>query len=521
MRWRVAVGICVLALGVGGCAPPISVVPPMVTGAPGVGATLTATPGVWILPGTDYNQWQRCRRGGSPCADLTGAASAAYTVVAADAGKRLRVRVTNTNAYGTKAASSAVSALVPGLPATKRISLSSNGTEGDAGSQFTTVSGDGRYVVFTSEATNLVAGDTNGVADVFVHDTLFETTERASLSSGGAQADAISYLPDASSDGRYVEFHTEAANLVAGDTNGVADVFVRDRENGTTQRVAVDSGGAQSDGASRRASLSGDGRYVAFYSEAANLVAGDTNGVADVFVHDRQSGTTQRVSVDSGGAQATGGNSFRPVLSAGGDYVVFTSYATNLVAGDTNATRDEFLRDLQSGTTERVSVGNGGVESNGDSYYAAVSADGRYVSFHSDGSNLVAGDTNGGGDVFVRDRQTGTTERVSVATGGTQGNASSHIGSMSTDGRYVVFFSDATNLVSGDTNGVPDVFVRDRVSATTERVSVATDGTQADSGSYDPWVSADGHYVVFHSPATNLVELDTNAANDVFLHERP
>jgi archaellum component FlaF (FlaF/FlaG flagellin family) len=169
---------------------------------------------------------------------------------------------------------------------------------------------------------------------------------------------------------------------------------------------------------------------------------------------------TQRVSVATGGTQGNG-DSFIPAISADGRYVTFQSIASNLVPGDTNSTFDVFVRDRRSGTTQRVNVATDGTQANGDSFSLAISADGRYVTFQSIASNLVPGDTNDRTDVFVRDLRSGTTQRVSVATGGTQANGDSDIPAISADGRYVAFESGASNLVPGDTNHSEDVFVRD------------------------------------------------------------
>src|SRR5947209_1614213 len=258
----------------------------------------------------------------------------------------------------------------------------------------------------------------------------------------------------------------------------------------TTVRVSVASDGTEGNDVSLGSALSADGRFVAFDSAATDLVAGDTNGVSDVFVHDRQTGTTERVSVASDGAQGNGSSglvtfAFPPALSADGRFVAFVSFATNLVASDTNGATDVFVHDRQTGTTERVSVASDGTEGNAASAGATLSADGRFVAFHSAATNLVAGDTNGTNDVFVHDRQTGTTERVSV-------NGFSAGPALSADGRFVAFHSTATNLVAGDTNGATDVFVHDRQTGTTERVSVASDGTQGNDASSYPALSADG-----------------------------
>jgi Tol biopolymer transport system component len=403
---------------------------------------------------------------------------------------------------------------------TELVSVSTGGAPANWHSYAPSISADARCVAFHSAA-NLVAGDTNGVYDVFLRDRQSATTELVSVSTAGAQGDGHSYEASISADARYVAFSSLASNLVAGDTNGFYDTFVRDRQSGTTVRVSVATGGAQGDSESLEPSISADGRYVAFRSRATNFVVSDTNAVTDIFVHDRQSGTTERVSVATNGTQGDA-DSFQPTISAGGRYVAFESLATTLVAGDTNGYRDIFVRDRQSGTTARVSVAIGGAQADWDSFSPAISADGRYVAFDSRASNLVAADTNGFFDVFVRDLQGGTTELVSVSTGGTQGNSDSgaYYGvSISADARSVAFDSLASNLVAGDTNGWHDVFLRDRQSGTTERVSVSTGGTQADGHSYLPSVSANGRCVAFESFASNLVAVDS-AYRDVFLRDR-
>ena len=228
------------------------------------------------------------------------------------------------------------------------------------------------------------------------------TTKRVSLGPGGVQGNAGSYSPALSAGGRFVAFQSWASNLVPGDTNGRTDVFVHNRRTGRTERVSVGPNGAQGNAGSASPALSADGRFVAFGSDATNLVPGDTNGEADVFVHDRRTGTTERVSVGPGGGQGNG-ESFSPSLSADGRFVAFQSYATNLVPGDTNNTSDVFVRDRGTGTTERVSVRRDGVHDTSDTL--TLSADGRFVAFHSEASNLVVGDTNGEVDVFVQDRK--------------------------------------------------------------------------------------------------------------------
>jgi hypothetical protein len=290
---------------------------------------------------------------------------------------------------------------------------------------------------------------------------------------------------------------------------------------GDTTRISVDSSGAQANGWSRRDAITADGRYVAFMSDASNLVSGDTNGTQDIFVRDRQTGLTTRVSVDSAGIEANAGSD-APAISNNGRYVAFSSYASNLVSGDTNGLIDIFVHDTQTGETTRVSIGTGGVEANGESseYNVSISGDGRYVTFYSDASNLVNGDTNNAQDVFVHDRQTGVTTRASVASNGAEGNGSSGDPNISGDGRYVTFSSAATNLVAGDTNGKSDVFVRDLQAGETTRVSVNSSGEQADGGGGSPDISADGRYVVFLSDSHNLAPETDDYEALVYVHDR-
>ncbi len=400
---------------------------------------------------------------------------------------------------------------------TTRVSVDSSGNQGNNYSAAPSISADGRYVAFASDASNLVPDDTNRASDIFVRDLQTGTTRRVSLDSSGIQGNGQSFNASITADGRYVAFESSASNLVSGDTNGETDIFVRDLQTNTTRRVSLDSSGIQSNDFSDLAEISADGRYVAFESQASNLVSGDTNGETDIFVRDLQTNTTTGVSVDSSGIP--GNNvSGEPSISADGRFVGFLSYASNLVPDDTNYTGDIFVRDLQLGTTRRVSVDSSGNQGNNYSgAYLSISADGRYVAFSSTASNLVPGDTNGREDVFVRDLQTNTTRRVSLDSSGNQGNNYSASPSISADGRYVAFLSDASNLVPDDTNVSRDVFLRDLQTNTTRRVSLDSSGIQSNGDSYGLSISADGRYVAFYSAASNLVPDDTNGAFDVFV----
>ena len=341
---------------------------------------------------------------------------------------------------------------------TTRVSVASGGTQANDSSGWPAINGDGRYVAFHSIASNLVGGDTNGQSDAFVRDRSTGQTSRVSVATDGTQGNDYSGAPALSRNGRYVAFNSGASNLVAGDTNGWYDIFFHDRVTGHTTRVSLANDGSQANGYCEGASISGNGHYVAFASGADNLVTGDTNGIRDVFVRERWAAQTRRVSVASDGTEADGPSEW-PSISADGRYVVFASDATNLVAGDTNGEKDMFLHDLWTGQTTRVSVASDGSQANGSSDdRSSISGDGRYAAFRSSASNLVSGDTNSAQDVFLHDRQTGQTTRVSVATDGSEGAQASYHPSVSADGRYVAF-----TTYSFGAGPYSDIFVRDRL----------------------------------------------------------
>ena len=419
---------------------------------------------------------------------------------------------------------------------TTRVSVSSAGAQADCegiGTYFCNytdaISADGRYVVFSSYAGGLVAG----YGSLYVRDRVTGKTTRVNgVSNNVFESFDTSAI---SADGRYIVFSSLANNLVAGDTNESMDIFVRDRVTGTTSRVSVSSKGMQGNDYSFKPAISADGRYVAFRSWADTLVDddGDTNGNTDVFVRDRMTGKTKRVNISSTGEQGNGNgndeddyfNDFRShiAISADGRYVAFSTNASNLVTGDTNGIDDVFVRDCVNHTTTRVSVGLAGLQGNSYSREPAISADGRYVTFESAANNLIARDTNRNWDVFVRDRKLNTTTRVSVSSAGTQANYGGWASAISADGRYVAFSSYAKNLVAGGMNGFTDVFVRDLATGTTTTTSVSSAGVQGNSGSgYWGWkaISADGRFVAFDSDAFNLVAGDTNDAPDIFVRDR-
>jgi Tol biopolymer transport system component len=339
------------------------------------------------------------------------------------------------------------------------VSVGLNGAEAKGDSGSASISGGGRYVAFQSSASNLVNVDSNGFGQIFVRDLKRRETRLVSVGRAGGVGNSESYVPSISADGRYVAFESYASNLAGGDPRGT-QIFVRDLEDEETIRVSIGRNRAAANRHSFHPSISAHGRYVAFESIASNLVRRDRNDAADVFVRDLKTGQMRRVSVSSHEDQANG-PSGRPSISAHGRYVAFESFASNLVPRDTNPTRDVFVRDLKSRKTRRVSVSSHRAQANHFSQHPSISASGRFVAFDSLSSNLVRDDANSDHDIFVRDRTTGRTRRVSVASNGGEGNADSYDPSTAASGRFVAFWSVASNLTRRDRNGhEADVFRR-------------------------------------------------------------
>jgi Tol biopolymer transport system component len=404
-------------------------------------------------------------------------------------------------------AASAASALAAAAPAMVTVTtggVSANETTPQDG---ISVSADGTLVAFVSGSPSLVAGDTNGVRDVFVRNLVTGTTTRVSLGAGG-QANGASSNARISGDGRFVVFTSLAANLVAGDTNSVADVFERDLATGQTTRVSISAGGVQGDDASggTASGISADGATISFSSAASNLVAGDTNRSRDVFVWTRASGAVERASVAGDGSQAAAGASDASSISADGRYVAFASTAPNLVAGDTNLAADVFVHDRVTGSTVRASVTAGGGQAATASSLqpGGLAANGQVVAFDT-AAPLAAADI-GGNDVYLRDLAAGTTERISVNSAGLAANGNSSAAAISADGRYVAFESSATNLDPADTGGDEDVFVRDRVSGLTRLVSASASPIQISQAAA---ISADARFVALATTAPDMAAGDT------------
>jgi Tol biopolymer transport system component len=349
---------------------------------------------------------------------------------------------------------------------TTRVSVNSAGAEGNDDSFFPSISANGRFVAFASLASNLVPGDRNHRGDIFVRDRKRGKTTRVSINSAGAEAnDGSIWLPAISDNGRFVAFFSRSTNLVPNDHNGLADFFVRDLKRGRTTRVSVSSTeeeqtrGPGAEELGIVPAISANGRFVAFFSASTNLVEGDHNGTDDIFVRDRKLGETTRVSVNSTEEEANGSSLFYPSISANGRFVAFTSYASNLVAGDGNHAEDIFVRDRKRGETTRVRENNrsGGFYSG----IPSITDKGRFVAFESPAPDLVKGDRNGHVDVFLRDRKRGRTTLLSVSSEGEQGNDESSFPAISAhNGRFVAFSSLASSLVAGDRHNTADTFVR-------------------------------------------------------------
>jgi len=404
---------------------------------------------------------------------------------------------------------------------TTRISVGADSVQGDDDSFGPKISADGRFVVFRSFATNLVAGDTNNQIDLFQRELATGITKRLNIATDGTQVTGLLLGYSVSSNGRYIAFSTLAPGLVTEDTNSFYDIFLRDTLNNTTTRISNGINNALTNESSAYPTISSDGRYVAYESFATNIVANDTNIARDVFVYDRTTATTTRLSIGIAGVQSNA-QSYNAVISGDSSAVAFFSEATNLVPGDTNAVGDVFVRNIAAGTTAIVSVSTSGALGDGISGTndISISQNGKVIAFDSLATNLVTGDTNARLDVFLRDitvPASPTTTRVSVGAGGVQGNGSSFLDVITPDGNSVLFDSNATNLVSGDTNANYDVFLYNRASGTTTRVSLGVGDVQGNSESSFADISADGSRIVFASFATNLVPNDTNGFVDVFL----
>lgn len=418
----------------------------------------------------------------------------------------------------------ALAASAGGAQTIELLSRTDRGASAEGRSLGIALSEDGLTALFRSEAVDLVNPRLQlPRADIYLRERgVAPTTERIAA---GTDDHLDGFAPAISADGRFIAFASGVTDLVAGDTNGVTDVFILDRADGSISRVEGDNG--EPDGASNFPRLSADGRWVVYASQATNLVPDDTNAVTDIFLYDRDSGTTRRVSVDFFGDQANG-HSRSPAISADGSTVAFVSAATNLLDQELNGAEQVYVHEVQVGETSVVSVSSAGRPSNGNCFLPDLSDDGTLVAFKSEGSNLVAADTNGVPDVFVHDRSAGQTTRISVDDFGNQSNDLSGGPAISDDGRYVAFVSFSSTFDPEDGNGASDVFVVDRSVALggsrIRRVSVEQPGNPRPGGPVPDFpvaISGDGVWIGFASAAENLVDGDNNNRIDAFVACNP
>jgi Tol biopolymer transport system component len=402
---------------------------------------------------------------------------------------------------------------------TTRASVGAAGLEANSDSYNPAISATGRYVVFQSAAYNLDPADPlPGSTHMYLRDVKLDTTRLVSLSTDGELADGYDAFPVVSRNGRIVAWESSAANLVPGDGNNKFDIFARDMKTGITTRISVDSAGAEGDNDSFNPSISDNGRYVAFQSASTNLVPLDSNQRTDCFVHDRKTGITTRISLDSGGNQG-GGNSGTPVLSPNGRYVAFDSESI-LASGDSGNVLDIYVHDRKTGVTTWDSPDAAGGIGDGSSSGPSISASGRYVSFISYATDLVDDDGNGFADVFLRDRKKGVTTRISVDMAGADADSASFHPVLSANGKVVAFESWSTDLTPLAGIGHLVTYVRDLKASTTTLASVTVAGTQADQDCTKPGLSKNGRWLTFSSLSSELVAVDGNGVYDVFLRDR-
>jgi Tol biopolymer transport system component len=387
-------------------------------------------------------------------------------------------------------------------------------TDGTSRAPQIVLSNDGRYVVFESEATNLVDDDENSTGDIFLIDRDADEgsrISRISVDSDEEEGTGASSNPSISADGRYVVFQSDATDLVENDDNNATDIFLRDTTEGTTVRISVDDEGEEADADSQNPRISSDGAYIVYESSATNLVDDDENNAIDIFRYDRVNGTTIRASLDSDEEEGDA-DSTAPAINSDGSLVVFASLATNLSDDDSDGAKDIFLRDIDGGTTTYISTDSDDGAANGDSSEPFISDDGTLISFTSTASDLITGDDNTKADIFLYTVASGETERVS---GDGDGDASRS--ALSGDNRFVLFQSAAENLVTGDTNLATDIFAYDRNEEEIVRISVGDIGSEILLGGTNPTINANGQYVVYASSDDDITVGDDNGFADLFL----
>ena len=410
--------------------------------------------------------------------------------------------------------------------ATQLVSVSSQGVPANSSCKNPDISYDGRFVVFECRASNLVPNDTNKVSDIFVHDRQTGATERVSVGPNGIQANGPSDEPAISDDGRFVVFTSKAKNLIPSPAQAVGmasyrgpgiNVYLHDRQTGITSLASMTPTGQPADRRAWLPDISPDGRYIVYSSHSSNLVVPDMNGIKrDAFIYDRVTGTTEYADIMSNGLNPWSGGSIA-AISAEGRVVTYRSKASDLVRDDTNRKFDIFAYERSTFDIKRVSVSTTGRQASSDAHNPQVSADGRFVVYESP-AQLDSRDQNSSIDVYVHYLPAAVTSLASLNANGHAGNNPSVTPVLSGDGRYIAYSSKSSDLVPGDTNGLSDVFIFDQATGETTRVSLGNNNQQATGGvSTTPVISGDGRFVTFVSTARNLIEGITSRPGGIYL----
>jgi hypothetical protein len=373
------------------------------------------------------------------------------------------------------------------------------------------LSEDGRFAVYSSSATNLVDGDTNGVSDVFLHDLNTRSTVRVSVATDGTQGNGASSLASISSDGKFIVYVSTATNLVADDTNTFSDVFRYNVETKQTELISRSAAGVIGNGASIYVHVNSDGSKVTFSSNSTNLVSGVSYGTAqNVFYKNMTTNqvvlvSERRVAGARIGSAAASSFSMYSWMSKDGNNIGFYSPSTNLLDTDTNGNkRDAYFFDLLTDGLSILSRSAAGVQADLDAWFIKPSGHGGFLTFHTNSTNLIAGDTNAVSDIYRKSTTGSEILRVSVSSAGAEANAGSSEATASDDGDIVAFNSAATNLVSGDSNAKTDIFARKVSSSETIRVSINANGTELNGNSNAAGISGDASRVIFMSDSSNV-----------------
>lgn len=395
---------------------------------------------------------------------------------------------------------------------TYRASVTSDSIQLSSGSTWPGISGNGRYITFSTAAAELDGSSRN--RQLYRHDVISGETRMISRSSINQPGNGETLFASTMNyEGNLIAFMSYATNLGEGTTNDIGQLYVHDVDLGETRIVSSNSRGETGNHRSEMPRLSADGKFLAFYSSASNLVDQDTNGRADIFLKNLESGETRIVSRGPFGESNAG--SLDVAISGNGDVVAFISHASNLVADDTNGHPDAFVYYTDTGTVERISVATDGSQADNRSTSVAVSANGRYVAFRSDATNLVDNDEPGTRDVFIRDLKLGTTVRATEHANGDGFKGMVISMDISADGRYVLFESNALDEFQAPSSGAK-LFVKDMVIGDIRQVDIGLDGTSYQYSSQSV-MSHDGEHIAYVSAVDNLVSDDTNALPDVFV----